>query len=162
MKNQMDAPVRSIGMEQWCALSKTGAAPAVTTTLYGDSMRPLIRREKDEVTIQPLCRELKRGDIVLFRSGYGQYVVHRVWKLQEQQVQTLGDNCWKPDLWMPYDQVLGLAVCMKRNGRVIRLDHAAARGAGRAWMALRPLRNRFRSGKSRVGRVLRKMGLLRR
>lgn len=162
MKNQMKALVRSISMEQWCALAKTGAAPAVTTTLYGDSMRPLIRREKDEVTIQPLCRKLKRGDIVLFRSGYGRYVVHRVWKLREQQIQTLGDNCWEPDPWIPYDQVLGLAVCMKRNKRVIQLDHVVARSAGRVWMALRPLRNRFRNGKSRVGRVLRKIGLLRR
>lgn len=162
MKKQMDAQMRSISMEQWCALSKTGTAPAVTTRLYGDSMRPLIRREKDEVTIRPLCRKLKCGDIVLFRGGYGRYVVHRVWKLQEQQVQTLGDNCWEPDPWMTYDHVLGLAVCMKRNGHVIRLDHAMARSVGRVWMALRPLRNKFRNGKSRIGRVLRKIGLMRR
>lgn len=161
MNNQMDAPVRSISMEQWHAWSKTGSAPAVTTRLYGDSMGPLIRREKDEVTIQPLSRKLKRGDIVLFRSEYGRYVVHRVWKLQKQQVQTLGDNCWEPDPWMPYDDVLGQVICMKRNGRVIWLDHAVARGIGRVWMALRPLRNGFRRGKSRIGRVLRKWGRMR-
>lgn len=162
MNNQMDAPVRSISMEQWCALAKTGAAPAVTTMLYGDSMRPLIRREKDKVTIQPLYRKLKCGDIVLFRNQCGQYVVHRIWKLQDHQVQTVGDNCWKPDTWMPYERVLGLAVCMKRNGHSIRLDHAMVRGVGRVWLAIRPLRNMFRSGKSRVGRIFRKMGLRRR
>lgn len=162
MKNQMDTAVRSIGMEQWCDLAKTGAAPSVTTRLCGDSMRPLIRREKDEVTIQPLYRNLKRGDIVLFRSGYGRYVVHRVWKLQEQRVQTVGDNCWEPDPWMPYEHVLGLAVCMKRNGRSIRLNNAIVRGIGRAWMRLRPLRNMLRSSKSRVGRMIRKVGAQRR
>lgn len=36
MNNQMDTPVRSISMEQWCAWSKTDSAPAVTTRLYGD------------------------------------------------------------------------------------------------------------------------------
>ena len=130
---------RSIPLEQWCALAKDGAAPPVTVCLEGDSMRPLIRRRKDPVTVIPLRRALKKGDVVLFHFG-GKYVVHRVWKLQNGRVQTFGDNCWNPDAWVTEDQVLGLVVKYRRGGRAHRLDTPFARAWGRAWMAIHPLR----------------------
>lgn len=137
-------PVRGISIAQWHALAQEGAALGVKIRLDGDSMRPLIRRNRDEVTIQPLTRPLKRGDVILFRNAAGQHVVHRVRKLGEGRVQTLGDNCWNPDPWIPAEQALGLAVCVKRDGRTIRLDGAPGRGIGRVWMAFRPMRNLFR------------------
>ena len=132
---------RSIPMAQWCALAREGIAPPVTICLEGDSMRPLIRRGIDPVTIVPLQRPLRKGDVVLFTLGDGRYVVHRVWKLTEDAVRTLGDNCRNPEPWFPYRQVLGLVVSFRRGERVFRLDTPAARAWGRAWMAAFPLRN---------------------
>ena len=57
---------RSIPMEAWCDLAREGAAPPVTICLEGDSMRPLIRRGRDPVTIVPLKRKNKKGDVVDF------------------------------------------------------------------------------------------------
>ena len=51
---------------------RSGAAPTVMIRLDGDSMRPLIRRNRDAVTILSLPRPLKRRDVVLFRSNAGQ------------------------------------------------------------------------------------------
>lgn len=149
--------MRSISVEQWSELAREGAAPAVTIRLDGDSMRPLIRREKDFVRIQPLIRPLKIGDVALFRSDSGIYVVHRVRKLKGRYVQTLGDNCWNPDTWIHVQQVLGLAVSVKRDGKTINLDSRLSRAAGRIWMRLRPLRNRWRSLKSLARRALKKI-----
>ncbi len=148
---------RSIPMETWCALAREGAAPAVTICLEGESMRPLIRKGRDPVTIVPLQRELKKGDVVLFVLGDDRYVVHRVWKLDAGRVRTFGDNCWNPEPWFPREQVLGQVVKFSRSGRIHRLDTPAARAWGRAWMALHPLRLVYRRARSLAGKVVKRV-----
>ena len=148
---------RSISMSQWCAMAKEGAAPPVTICLEGDSMRPLIRRGRDPVTIVPLQREMKKGDVVLFTTGDKRYVVHRVWKLEGDHVRTFGDNCINPEPWFAKEQVLGQVVCFRRGGRSYRLDTPAARFFGRAWLAVHPARSIYKRLRSFAGRHLRKL-----
>jgi|GEM_PF-808292 len=149
--------IHSLGIEQWHALGLEGNMLPVTICLEGDSMRPLIRRGKDPVTILPLSRPLKIGDVVLFQGGPGRYVVHRVRKISENRVQTLGDNCWNPDPWMPLENVWGLVMRMERNGRVIRLESSLARFLGRVWMAFHPIRLLYRRCRSLAARIIKKL-----
>ena len=148
---------RSISMAAWCALAAEGAAPPVTICLEGDSMRPLIRRGRDPVTIVPLQHALRKGDVVLFTLGDERYVVHRVWKIDKDRVRTFGDNCVNPEPWFPLEQVLGQVVRFKRGGRSHRLDTPAARLWGRAWMACAPVRIAYRRCRSLAGRCLRRL-----
>ena len=60
---------RSLPIDQWHEMGQAGDMIPVTIPLAGDSMRPLIRRNRDKVTIIPLNRELQIGDIVLFQGG---------------------------------------------------------------------------------------------
>lgn len=147
---------RSIHLEDWHSLAREGAAPPVTICLEGDSMRPLIRRGKDPVTIIPLQRPLKKGDVVLFRLG-GKYIVHRVWKMQGGLVRTFGDNCWHAEPWFPEEQVLGQVVKFSRSGRTHRLDTRAARAWGRAWLAVHPIRLCYKRLRAFAGRCYRKI-----
>ena len=103
-------------------------------------MMPLIRRGKDPVTIAPLHRPVKIGDVVLLTTGPDRYVVHRVWKISAEMIRTLGDNCVNPDPWITEDCVLGQAILYSRNNVKHRLDTTSARLWGRAWMAAFPLR----------------------
>lgn len=148
--------IRSIPMEMWCELAKERSAPPVTISLEGDSMRPLIRRGKDPVTIIALDRPLAKGDVVLFRLGE-RYIVHRVWKLEDGRVRTFGDNCWNPDPWIPMTQVLGLVVKYSRNGKVHRLDTQQARTWGRCWMALHPLRIMYLRCRNLAARIVKRI-----
>lgn len=148
---------RSIPMETWCALAREGAAPPVTICLEGESMRPLIRKGRDPVTIVPLSRELQRGDVVLFTLGDGRYVVHRVWKLKDGFIRTFGDNCWNPEPWFPREQVLGLVVRFVRSGRTHRLDTPQARAWGRLWMGLYPVRRCYMRLRAFAGCCYRKV-----
>lgn len=136
------AGVRTLTMEQWCALARDGSVPAMTVPLEGDSMRPLIRKGRDPVTIVPVRRDLMVGDVVLFVDDGGRYVVHRVWRLGQSIVQTLGDNSRYPEPWFSRERVLGMAVSFRRNGRTHRLDTRRARAWGRVWMATHPVRLR--------------------
>ena len=146
---------RSIPMEQWCALAREGAAPPVTILLEGDSMRPLIRRGRDPVTIVPLTRPPERGDVVLFRLGE-RYIVHRVWQLDGDRIRTFGDNCWNPEPWFPVTQVLGRVIRFQRGRRTYRLDTTFSQIWGRAWMALHPVRMVYKRLRSLAGRCFRK------
>ena len=149
--------IRTIPMEQWCALARENVAPPVTICLEGESMRPLIRKGRDPVTIVPVRGELKKGDVVLFTLGDGRYVVHRVWRLREGLVRTLGDNCVNPEPWFPRAQVLGQVVRFSRNGHAFRLDTPAARAFGRVWMVLFPIRRGYKRARALAGRMYRRI-----
>lgn len=152
------AEERRISIAQWHALAQRGVVLPMCIPLDGDSMRPLIRRERDRVTIVPLSRPLRRGDVVLFEYPAGRYVVHRVYRMRDESVQTLGDHCWNPDPWMPLKSVLGLAIQFERDGKTIRLDNRPAWCMGRIWMAGLPLRRCWWKSRALAGRVLRKLG----
>ena len=149
---------RLLTIPQWHELAQNGTVLPMRIPLDGDSMRPLIRRRSDRVSIVPLTRPLLRGDVVLFEHPAGRYVVHRIYRMRDDSVQTLGDHCWKPDPWIPQSCALGLAVLLERNGRRIRLDHPAARLLGRVWMAGLPLRRGWWQCRALAGRWLRGMG----
>lgn len=148
--------IRSISIPQWCALVREGNEIPVQTLLDGVSMQPLIRRNRDPVTILPIRGPLQVGDVVLFSNGR-KYIVHRIWKISVDgsQVQTLGDNCLFPDAPIPRSQVLGIAVQYERNGRLHRLDTPAAHRWGRFWMSILPLRRPLMQLRSFGYRVLR-------
>lgn len=132
--------IRSISVEHWHQLAMAGSNIALSIFLNGDSMRPLIRRNTDRVTIIPLHRPVRPGDIVLFSDAKGRYVVHRVWKQNEDHVVTLGDHCIHPDRPLHIEQVWGLVTKVQRGHRTLPLDNAPARCLGRCWMLLLPLR----------------------
>ena len=149
---------RQMSIAAWRAMALNGPAPPMRIPLEGDSMRPLIRRGRDRVTIVPLTRPLRRGDVVLFEFPPGRYVVHRVYRLKDGRVQTLGDHCWNPDPWLPEAAVLGQAVQAERGRLRLALDSAPARAWGRCWMTALPLRRAYFAARRLAGRTLRKLG----
>jgi hypothetical protein len=130
-----------ISIDEWSNLIKEGATPLVRISLNGVSMQPLIRRQRDIVTIVPLFRELKIGDIVLFQRADGAYVVHRLQKKFTDSVQTLGDNCSFADSPISIHSVLGIITHVSRGKHTIHVDTPFARFLGRMWMCFRPIRN---------------------
>lgn len=140
---------RTLSVEGWHTLSREGTDIPIQICLAGESMRPLIRKGKDPVTILPLRRPPKRGDVVLFADSRGRYVVHRVWKVGQGIVITLGDHCDAPDAPLTQEQIWGLVTEVRRKGRRIPLDNAVGRLLGRLWMDLLPLRRRYYQYKRR-------------
>lgn len=149
---------RLLTIPQWRELAQSGTVLPMRIPLDGDSMRPLIRRGRDRVTFVPLDRPLKRGDVALFEAPPGRYVAHRVYRLEDNRVQTLGDHCWNPEPWLPVSAALGLAIQVERGKRTIPLDCPFMRTLGRIWMVLLPLRRAYWKARALAGRILRKVG----
>ena len=107
---------RTVTVADWHELVKQGTVLPMHIPINGISMNPLIRRNRDYVTIEPMEGIPEIGDIVLFADPYSDlYVLHRVWKLDGDRVLTWGDNCENPDRWMTLDAVWGKAVLIERG-----------------------------------------------
>ena len=114
---------RTLSIPEWHRLALEGTSLPVRIPLMGYSMFPLIRFNRDMVTILPLEQSLQVGDIVLFETNRkNRYVVHRVWEIKDDMVLTWGDNCEKPDGWMRFEEILGKAVLIERGKRKIKTE----------------------------------------
>ena len=135
----------SLSVSEWHKLSLEGTMLPVRTLISGYSMEPLIRYNRDYVTVIPLSESLAEGDIVLFSDPYQKrYVLHRVWTLENERVLTWGDNCDRPDAWMTVNDIWGKVILIERGNHKITPD--ARKGllfarfwhiAGRAYRILR-------------------------
>ncbi len=145
---------RTISIEEWCELNRGQPCLTVRIRLNGNSMYPLVRRMQDYVTVNPLDREILKGDIVLFKRADGQYVAHRVRKIKGQTVITMGDNCVRPDKEINADRVLGYITRVERGNRIINTDTALQRRLGLVWLSLLPLRKIY----SKIKNTIKKSG----
>ena len=114
---------KTLSVTEWHQMALDGTAPPMRIQLNGGSMAPLIRMNRDYVTIIPLEGNLEVGDIILFSDLENErYVVHRVWEIRDDIVLTWGDNCVGPDRRMHIDAVWGKAVLIERGRRKIHPD----------------------------------------
>ena len=112
---------RTLSIPEWHKMAQEGEAPSVRIQLNGYSMNPLIRGYCDYVTVIPLGDQPQTGDIVLFcEPGTQRYVMHRVWDQKDGKILTWGDNCLKPDGWMPVEAIWGKISLIERGRRKIQ------------------------------------------
>ncbi len=133
------------------ALADLALGNVVEIDAEGGSMFPLIR-DGDRVTVQPLKREPRIGDVVLAVIA-GRWVLHRVIAVRGAEWVTRGDYRLRPDPPIRRAQIVGLAVRTQRRGRTIGLDWP--QGAARAWARVAPLGAVAVRGAASLGRSLR-------
>lgn len=125
---------KTISIPEWLDLAQEDTKIPIRIPLLGWSMVPLIRYKRDYVTIMPLDRKPQVGDIILFSAPVGEkYIVHRIWKMKDQEVLTWGDNCISPDGWLQIDNVLGKVVLIERGRRKIKPNPAKGILWARIW-----------------------------
>jgi len=120
-----------LSVEEWQKRCENGEDISADVNLVGVSMYPLVRPHGDAVRIVPVRRKLVLGDVVMFHTKNGKIVTHRVFKLENNKLQTWGDNCENPDPAIPYEYVYGLVTHVHRKGRLIHVDTPAWRLYGR-------------------------------
>ena len=145
----------SFSVAKWHEAARAGTDLPVRFKVVGWSMRPLIRRERDAVTVVPLRRAPEVGDIVLFyRESKADYVLHRVFRVNGDMVQTFGDGCLAPDPWTHARNVWGVAVKIERGRAVFDPNGFLCRLYARIWVGLW----RVRRWMFLPGRIVRKIG----
>lgn len=110
-------------------------------TCKGISMLPLIKQQRDVVIIEKWSTyELKTMDVVLFVRENGQYVLHRILKIDDDKYWIAGDNCVTGE-WVSEMQILGIMTAISKNGKVIRTANAIYRAY--VWIWCKPWRIRI-------------------
>jgi signal peptidase I len=89
-----------------------------------DSMSPYIR-EGDVVLVQHASRRFRVGDVIVFKRA-GDLVAHRVVSVRGRGMdiiyRTKGDNLRSFDPPVPRSSVLGMVICIRKDGTSIHLE----------------------------------------
>ena len=106
----------------------------------GDSMLPLIRQGRDILVIERSQGRLKKYDVPLYRRDSGQYVLHRVLQVRENDYVLCGDNRWSKEYDITDRHILGVLTAVVRNGKELPVTDWRYRLYVRLWCDLFPLR----------------------
>lgn len=145
---------KQITPEEWKQMVADGMDFNTKIYTLGVSMFPLLRSKGDSVTIVPLNRQLKKGDVVVFLRSDGKYVAHRVCWYDEKTVKTIGDNCEQYDAKIQCSEVLGLVTYVHRGNKDIYVNTHFWRFYGRVMLWLRPVRKLFKKFRSKVYHIV--------
>ena len=129
-----------ITMAEWEQLAKEGIRMPIAVFTSGISMWPLLRAHEDYAIMEYPQRELQKGDIVVFHRTDGKEVAHRLFWMDDELLQTIGDNCDAPDAKFPRSSVAGIVTAVNRKGRMIQVDTRFWRFYGRFMIWSNPVR----------------------
>ena len=86
----------------------------------GTSMWPLLKEGKTRVQVEVKERkQVRKGDIVLYRRKDGTLVLHRIIKVEDDTFLVCGDHQWKQMEQVQEEQILAVAQGFFRNGHYI-------------------------------------------
>lgn len=110
-------------------------------TVTGMSMWPFICHGRDQVILESCEPEsLRKGDIILFQTCLGNYMLHRITKKTKDGFETTGDgNCFRDGMF-PYSCVKAKVIKIIRKGKEIDCSSDIWQFIFRFWMMLFPIR----------------------
>lgn len=119
----------------------------------GMSMWPLLCHGRDRVVVEQCDpAALCKGDIVLLQTPLGNYLLHRITKIQGDLIQTTGDgNCFR-DGFFPRSCVKARVVQVVRREKAIPCSAFRWRLVFALWMGLYPFRGTLLALLRRISR----------
>lgn len=110
-------------------------------TVTGNSMRPFLRENTDEVELsKAVYTDVSRGDIVLILRDSGAYVLHRIIKKEENCFYMVGDNQQSIEGPLRPDQIIAVATAIFRKDRRIDCNNIILKSLVGLWMLILPHR----------------------
>ena len=110
----------------------------------GKSMLPLLVEGRDEVILRPLnTKDLRRGQVLLYRGQFGILTLHRVYQVKNEGVYFVGDSQTKVEGPIPFDVIYGTMCGFIRNGKEHSVKEPLYRLIFGIWLFLRPFREKI-------------------
>lgn len=109
-------------------------------TNVGDSMLPFIRQNRDLLIIKKHQGRLQKYDVPLYKRDSGQYVLHRVLKVRQNDYVLCGDNRCNKEYGIYDRHIIGVLTAVKRNGRTINVTNRRYRIYVHLWCDFFPIR----------------------
>lgn len=106
----------------------------------GTSMLPMLKQNRDLVTIRPVSGRLKKYDVPLYRRKTGGYLLHRIIAVTDKGYIIRGDNTYTKETDVTDADIVGVLTSFKRKGKDYSVDNRGYRAYVVVWNALYPLR----------------------
>ncbi len=137
--------------------------PVITFTV-GTSMQPLLydkgRKHATHVLIEPLKRELVKGDMPIVELPDGRYMIHRVVDVINKDgaiyYRTRGDNCITEEI-NKKEAAFGVVTEIYRKGKTIKVTDRAYRFYVKGWLLTYPIRRQMRRLRIVLSKIKRKL-----
>jgi len=126
------------------------AAEAAPLVISGNSMSPFLVHGRDTVYLSKVKRPLKKGDIIFYRRDSGAYVLHRICRVTGQTYSLVGDAQYIIEPGIRQDQVLALAVAVRRKGRLLKPGSFWWDFFEKVWIRMIPFRRCFVAAYTRL------------
>ena len=123
--------------------------------ISGVSMLPMLRQEKDLVTLRRYDgKGLKKYDVAMYdRGGPRRYVLHRVVEVGDGSYTFLGDNCITKEINIPESAIVAVLDSFTRGGKQVSVNDTKYRIYVRVHCALFPIRKAYKLLRARAARV---------
>lgn len=112
--------------------------PVVTITV-GDSMEPLLFHRSSRVVIMKTEKELKKNDLPMYKRPTGQFVMHRIIKVDQEFYYTRGDNRTGLEK-VPKEWIQGVVTEIYRKEKHFSVMNPWYRWYVRIWNLIYPIR----------------------
>jgi len=125
----------------------------------GKSMVPFLSGGRDEAVLFAPDSEyiFNKNDIVLFKSGSGIHILHRICRVTENGIYTLGDGNTAAEGPFRREDILAVAEYIIRKGKTVRSDDRKYILLVNMWRLIRPFRPLVIKGYSSMRRLERKV-----
>lgn len=129
----------------------------VTFTPKGNSMLPMLRNNKDTVT---LCRAefpLKKYDLPLYMRDNGQYVLHRIVAVEQGGYVMRGDNQFLNEPGIRENQIIGIVRSFTRKNKKYECSQLKYALYCKVWVNTATIRKYLRTLRKIAGKIKRKV-----
>ena len=92
----------------------------VSMRIAGSSMSPFLCHNRDYIFFTKPDRPFRRGDMVFYQRGTGQYVMHRIWKQDSRGFYIVGDAQTVIEGPVREDQIFALIIKVQRKGKILQ------------------------------------------
>lgn len=133
------------------ALLKEGAT--VQFPIQGWSMYPFLHH-LDIVTVEPIddCL-LKVNDVVLYRRINGPLVLHRIHRIQNDNIWLCGDNQFELEGPIKIHQIIGILSAFQNQKEYVSVNSKSYRVKSSVWRFIRPFRPVFTQVIHRIKKI---------
>ncbi len=105
-------------------------------------MAPFLIHHRDFIFFGPIDRPLKRGDMVFYQRDNGQYVMHRICRVNSASstYDIIGDAQTEIERGVRSDQVFAVVFKVQRKGKLLGPESFWWKFFESVWLCVRPFR----------------------
>lgn len=124
----------------------------------GVSMRPLLKQDRDLVTVRPVNGRLKKYDVPLYRRKQdGKYLLHRIISVREKDYVIRGDNTYVKEYGITDDDIIGVLTGFQRKKKNYSVELRSYQIYSRVWNFIYPVRFVLHAVERSLGKMKRRI-----